>query len=185
MKKKQAFFLIIWSLFVCIATVQAQTIANSDSLNYEQQRTRVNNLLEERSKRFGEFDQSLQKKTGIFGIFKTKSDMQKSIDILKQVVIADNNIFVETKRLLDIKDYESDKHAALAKEYDKQVSAYMKTITKLQDQNEQLRLQVSTLDGSDQQNNFFVYLLIGIVILLSVLLYQRYRKDKDKNLTKD
>ncbi len=161
-------------------TLAAQVAVSSDSVNYEQQRQRVNKMLDERSRRFGEFDLSIKKKTGIFGIFKTKGDMQKSIDILKQVVITDNNIFIETKRLLDLKDYESDRHAALATEYDKQVSAYMKTITKLQDENDKLRVQLESLDQNDQQSNFLVYLLGAVVVILSALVVQLFQRQKSK-----
>ncbi|MFD2593723.1 hypothetical protein [Sphingobacterium griseoflavum] len=183
MKKTIYCLIILIGLFACRTDLFAQSSAASDSINYEQQRQRVNKLLDERSRRFGEFDLSIQQKTGIFGIFKTKKDMQKSIDILKQVVITDNNIFVETKRLLDLKDYESDRHAALANEYDKQVSAYMKTITKLQDENDKLRGQLTTLDESDEKSNFFVYLLLVVIAVLLVVVLQLFKRQKAKNLT--
>src|SRR3546814_611948 len=76
-----------------------------DTLAYELQRQKVNTLLDERSQRYGDFNQSLQKRTGIFGL-KTKKDMQASIDILKEIVLTDNNIFRETKVLVDYKDME-------------------------------------------------------------------------------
>ncbi|TDS15751.1 hypothetical protein [Sphingobacterium paludis] len=180
--KRIAPLLVVFVLQFSALSLFAQN--DSDSVNYEQQRLRVNQLLDQRSARFGAYDESITKKTGIFGIFKTKKDMQKSIDILKEIVITDNNIFVETKRLLDLKDYESNRHAALANEYDKQVSAYMKTITKLQDENDKLRQQVGTLDQNDQQSNFLVYLLIAIIGVLAVVIYSLYqRRVKHKNLT--
>src|SRR5690606_3353162 len=110
-------------LFLCLSNINsawAQIKPLNDSLSYESQRTHVNELLEDRSTRVGEFETSLQKKTGVFGIFKTKGDMQKSIDILKQVIITDNRIFIETKKLLDMKNYQSERYAALATEYDSQ-----------------------------------------------------------------
>src|SRR5690606_18171017 len=97
----------------------------ADSSLFENQRQRVNMLLEERSRKFGEYDQSLQQRTGIFGLFKSKSDMQKSIDILQAIVINDNNIFIETRKLLDLKDTERDRFQLLATEFDNQVTAYM------------------------------------------------------------
>lgn len=106
--------------------------------------------------------------------------MQKSIDILKQIVLTDNNIFVETKRLLDIKDFESDKNRALAAEYDKQVSAYMKTITKLQDENDRLRLQIDTLDKEDHSSHVLTYVLLIIIAALLFVLYRQYRQYTSK-----
>jgi hypothetical protein len=42
---------------------------------------------------------------------------------------------------LKIKDFEKDKYQQLATDYDKQVSAYIGTISKLQKENEKLRAQ--------------------------------------------
>ena len=173
-------------LLLCLSKVtNAQTLINNDSLTYEQQREQVNQLLEDRSKRFGEFDTSLEQKTGIFGIFKTKADMQKSIDILKQIVITDNRVFIETKKLLDLKNYQSERYEALAREYDSQVSAYMKTITKLQNENDKLRQDISTLDTKDHDSNIFLYLLITVIIILLIVIYQLYKHNKVKKLTKE
>jgi hypothetical protein len=44
-------------------------------------------------------------------------------------------------KLLKIKDFEKDKYQQLATDYDKQVSAYIGTISKLQKENEKLRAQ--------------------------------------------
>lgn len=183
MQKFKTFLPLLIILFwlSSVNNAWAQLNRGSDSLNYEQQREHVNQLLEDRSKRFGEFDISLQQKTGVFGIFKTKGDMQKSIDILQQVVITDNKIFLETKKLLDLKDYQSDRYAALATEYDHQVSAYMKTITKLQNENDKLREEISALDTKDHDSNIFLYLLIAVILILLVSVYQLYKQNKVKN----
>lgn len=175
-------------MLLCITKMDqvcAQLNVNNDSLTYEKQRERVNQYLDDRSKRFADFDTSLEQKTGVFGIFKTKGDMQKSIDILKQVVITDNKIFLETKKLLDLKNYESERYAALATEYDNQVSAYMKTITKLQNENEKLRGEIGLLDTKDHDSNVFDYFLIAVIIILLITLYRIYNQNKDKKLTKE
>lgn len=165
----------------CILLPQAKASIQTDSINFEDQRLRINNLLKERSKRFGEFDQSLEQKTGIFGIFKTKADMQRSIDILRQVVLTDNNIFIETKKLLDIKDYESDKYANLAKSYDDQVTAHMKTVSKLQQENDKLRLEIENMDQNETQNNTALYIALIIIAGLLFTIYQDYKRRKKKN----
>lgn len=67
-------------LFLISLSASAQ---NADSTSFEAQRMRVNKLIEDRKVKFGEYDMSLEKKTGIFGLFKSKDDMQKTIDILK------------------------------------------------------------------------------------------------------
>lgn len=154
------------------------------STSFEDQRKRVNNLLNERNQKFGEYDFSLQQKTGIFGLYKSKNDMQKSIDILKQIVITDNNIFVETRKLLDLKDSEKERFEHLAAEYDQQVTAYMKTISKLQNENDKLRDTIKNLEEEDHSNSRYIYLFILAIIGLILALIYQYRPLKSKNVTK-
>ncbi|MBD1435135.1 hypothetical protein H8B06_20115 [Sphingobacterium sp. DN00404] len=164
---------------------KSQSHIDIDSINFEQQRERVNNLLEQRSKRFGEFDHSLRQKTGVFGIFKRKKDMQKSIDILREIVLTDNDIFLETKKLLYIKENESDRKENLASAYDKQISGYMHTITKLQTENEKLRNQINDLESKQRNRHRTILLLVIIILALSFTLYLRMKPHKPKNLTQE
>ncbi|SFB81884.1 hypothetical protein SAMN05421747_101308 [Parapedobacter composti] len=123
--------------------------SSSDTSGYEQQRRKVNELLAQRSARFGQFDESLKKRTGIFGL-KTKKDMQASIDILKQIVLTDNDIFRETKALLDYKDFEKSKIAQQATEFDGRINGYIKTISKLQREQNTLEQHIDALEKSNQ-----------------------------------
>lgn len=178
------FILLITSCGLYLAgTGSVHAHITADSISFEDQRARINELLDARSKRFGDFDESLLKKTGIFGIFKTTADMQRSIDILKEIVITDNNIFIETKKLIDIKDYQSERNAALAKEYDDQVTAYMKTVSKLQQENDKLRAEIESLDTSEQQSNMALYIAVGIILSLLFVIYQRFNKKRLKKVT--
>ena len=161
----------------------AQTPLDSSS-SFEDQRSRVNNLLNERSKKFGEYDQSLQQKTGIFGLFKSKNDMQHSIDILKQIVLNDNKIFLETRKLLNLKDSEKERFEKLATEYDQQVTAYMKTISKLQAENDKLRQQINNLQEQDHSSNKYFYLLLIALTGLIILNIYQFKQLKSKNVTK-
>lgn len=60
--KKHSLFIIIALFFVQLLHAQDSTAVKADSLTFEAQRERVNHLLNERSRRFGEYDQSLEKK---------------------------------------------------------------------------------------------------------------------------
>lgn len=176
------------ALFLCINIYYPNYSFSQSPLDtsssFEEQRKRVNNLLNERSKKFGEYDVSLQQKTGIFGLFKSKGDMQKSIDILKQIVINDNNIFIETRKLLDLKDSERERFQKLATEYDEQVTAYMKTISTLQRENENLREQISNLEDKDHSNSTYIYLFLFVFIGLIFIILNLYKRLKTKNVTK-
>lgn len=174
------------NIILCIALLFASLSANvllanakyleADSSLFESQRKRVNMLLEERRRKFGEYDQSLEQRTGIFGLFKSKSDMQKSIDILQAIVINDNNIFIETRKLLDLKDTERERFQVLAKEFDNQVTAYMKTVSKLQQENERLQLQIKDLQHEEHNSNVIFYLLGLVFIGMAILIYKLYQK---------
>ena len=51
-----------------------------DTSTYELQRAKINALLAERSAKFGQYDESLNTRTGIFG-FQTKRDIKNSNEI--------------------------------------------------------------------------------------------------------
>ncbi|MEJ5147440.1 hypothetical protein [Sphingobacterium sp. MYb388] len=166
------------SFLLFFLTGFAVSAQNADSTSFEAQRMRVNKLIEDRKVKFGEYDLSLEKKSAIFGLFKSKDDMQRTIDILKNIVITDNNIFLETRRLISIKDDEKQKFQNLASEYDKQVSAYMGTINKLQKENEKLKKDVENLEGSDNSSNILLYIALVIIAVLSYLIYRNQKITK-------
>lgn len=173
-----------YTLLIYLLLYSLALIASSpDSISFESQRKRVNELLEQRSKRFGDYTQSLEQKTGILGLFKTKNDMQKSIDILKSVVINDNAIFLETRKLLNLKDSEAEHFQTLAKEYDQQITAFMKTISKLQAENEKLRENIKTLEEEDDQDNKYQY-IVFVILLGAGTLFLIYKRRKTQNVTK-
>src|SRR5438874_12358680 len=89
----------LFFLYLSCLSVYAQK-SNSDSLAYQLQRTKINQMLEVRRQKFGQYDQSLAKHTGIFGL-QTKKDIRRSNDILMDIVKTDDDIFRELKILMD------------------------------------------------------------------------------------
>ena len=171
---------VLLLLSLPIAT-QAQSQERLDSISFEEQRQRVNKLIELRKEKFGRYDSSLTQKTGIFGIYKTKNDMQRSMDILKNIVVNDNEILLETKKLLQLKDYEKERYQRLAKEYDAQISADMKAITKLQLQNDELRSEIERLEGEDHNNgiqHFYLWIALAGSIGVAISLWLKLRRLK-------
>jgi len=151
----------------------------SDTTGYEGQRQKVNNLLNERGKRFGQFDESLQKRTGIFGL-KTKKDMQASIDILKQIVLTDNDIFQETKALLDFKDFEKSQITERATEFDGRINGYIKTISKLQREHERMTEEIGALEKANQFYQGLV-LLLALFVVGGIIFFIRRRQKLTKS----
>ncbi len=154
------------------AAVQPATV---DTSGYEAQRQKVNELLQQRSARFGQFDESLKKRTGIFGL-KTKKDMQASIDILKQIVLTDNGIFRETKMLLDYKDFEKSQIAQQADEFDGRINGYIRTISKLQREQERLTAEIDELEKSNRRNQGLLVLFALAAVGGGVFLFVRRQK---------
>ena len=171
----------LYTAFVlCVAAVlygspAAAQQPTDDTAGYGVQRQKVNELLQQRSEHFGRFDESLTKRTGIFGL-KTKKDMQASIDILKEIVLADNNIFRETKALLDYKDFETSRVTLRADEFDGRINGYIKTISKLQREQERLTAEVDSLEKANLRNQGLVILLALAVVGMFVILVRRRQK---------
>lgn len=175
--------ILILLLLLPASTLMAQNDL-VDSLNYELQRQKVNGLLDQRTARFGHFDESLRKRTGIFGL-KTKKDMQASIDILQTIVETDNAIFVETKKLIDFKDqmldfkeFEKERVEELAREYDQRINGYISTISKLQQEQDRLRSEIRELRNRKNTSTGLVFLFLLGVMGAGALVW--YRKNKVK-----
>ncbi len=155
---------LILFLFLVSLTAWAQ----SDTSAYNTQRIKINQLLEERSARFGQYDSSLSKRTGIFGL-KTKRDMQASNDILTQIVLNDNNIFSELKILLDYKDFEKKEVEHRAETVEGRIERFQATITRLQQETDKLKAE------SEKQavhaNTLVIYLACSILALIVAVIY--------------
>ncbi len=147
--------------------------AQDTTLTYESQRQKVNKLLQQRSARFGDFSESLQRRTGIFGL-KTKKDMQASIDILKQIVLNDNDIFRETKTLLDFKDVQKSDVEQRASELDNRVRGYIKAISNMQKEREILKADLAAAEKRAGRHALFLFFtLLVIAALVFILLRNR------------
>ena len=168
----------ILTTIVCLITFVQCAVAQSDSSAYQLQRKKINNLLAERSEKFGHYDQSLTKRTGIFGL-KTKKDMQRSIDILTDIVLNDNAVFKELKTLMEYKDYEKANVETKATQSEGRIGNYMQTITKLQNEQDRLNLEIQTLEKSRSNYQTVVYGFAAIGFILAFLLLHRKKLTKD------
>jgi len=157
------------ALLLSFSTLKAQT----DTSAYETQRAKINALLAERSSRFGQYEQSLNERTGIFG-FQTKQDIRNSNEILRQITLNDNTIFRELKVLLDYKDLQVQQVKSSVTDNTERLNSYMAAIKKLQDQNQLLRDQLNKPEPMSGAWYIVIILLIGI----GAYFYQQRRKLK-------
>lgn len=147
--------------------------SNSDSLAYQLQRTKINQMLEERRQKFGQYDQSLKMHTGIFGL-QTKKDIRRSNDILMDIVKTDDDIFRELKILMDYRVFQQQQAQTNSTESENVTLAYMNTINRLRGQIDQLK-QEEQKEKAHQQS--LLRVLIGVVVLLFLsILYLSSRK---------
>jgi hypothetical protein len=145
--------------------------AQTDTSAYEAQRSKINSLLAERSVRFGQYEQSLNDRSGIFG-FQTKNDIRNSNEILRQIALNDNNIFKELKILLDYKDLQYQQVQTAANVNSERLQSYMAAIKKLQDQNQSLRKQLEEREKEEGGSSYM--LLILLVLLITAAGYFAY-----------
>src|SRR6478736_3298015 len=68
-------------------------------------RAELQKLLEERQKKFSAYSESLRKRSGFFG-GKSKADIQRSNEVLRDIIESDNKIMSVLNRVVDFKTYE-------------------------------------------------------------------------------
>lgn len=157
--------------------------AQSDTSAYNIQRTKINQILQERSAKFSQYDNSLGKRTGIFGL-KTKRDMQASNDILTQIVLTDNEIFSELKILLDFKDFEKKEVEHRAQTIEGRIERFQATITRLQQQNDKLKAENELRAIHAEQ--MVIYLTLSMLALVIAVIYAlRLKKLRKADIRSD
>ena len=155
-------------LFLGILFIGTSALAqHTDSLAYELQRKKVNNLLGKRSITFNQYFESLDKHTGIFG-FQTKKDIRRSNEILMDIVKTDNAVFKELKILLDYRTTVQTQVLDRSKESESRNTSFMNTINKLRDQTEKRQLAAAE---SNKQAAQFKNLLIAASALVLILIF--------------
>ncbi|WP_199120822.1 hypothetical protein [Pedobacter sp. ASV28] len=161
-------------LFMLFISVFAGPTFSQDTTAYELQRNKINVMLAERSARFGQYEESLNARTGIFG-FQTKRDIKNSNEILRQIAINDNNIFTELKVLLDYKDIQFQQVKSNVDHNELRIDSYKKTIRDLQVKNDEL---LGYNEKISKNINYLQLLLALFVITTVVSIFIIYKKNK-------
>ena len=161
-------------IFLLLLSYSFAVKGQSDTSAYQTQRLKINDLLSQRSLKFGQYEQSLNERTGIFG-FQTKDDIRKSNEILREITLNDNNIFRELKVLMDYKDLQVKEVQTNISSNKERLQSYMMAIKKLQDQNQLLREQAAKQESA---TDFAWYIITFLVLVLAGGSYFFYRKLK-------
>jgi len=166
------------ALFTCLACFcyvfsVAQTTKNPDSLAYELQRAKINQMLDERHKKFGQYDISLKKHTGIFGL-QTKKDIRRSNDILMDIARTDDSIFIQTKILLNYKTFQQQQAQTKSAEVQDNSLGYMNTINRLRAQIDKMKADEAAAEKSHESSQR-IY-IIALVLMFGSILILLFRK---------
>ena len=158
--------LVCMLLLFAIVIVQAQ--APGDSLTYQLQRKKINDMLNQRLQTFGHYDRSLSMHTGIFGL-QTKKDIRRSNDILLEIVKTDEEVFRQLKILLDYRTFQQTEAVSHSHNMEDNSLAYMSSINKLR--NELDGVKKNAEHEKEQQDRLIRFLSIVIVLMFMSILY--------------
>lgn len=171
---KKLLLLIVFSFMLPVAFAQA----NTDSVAYNAQRKKINDMLTLRKQKFGQYTQSLSQHTGIFGL-QTKKDIRRSNDILMDIVKTDEDIFVQTKILLDYRTFQQTQAQTRSTESDNTNLGFMNTINTLRAQNEKLKQDAqAAAEKKEKATQMAMALIVGLIIILLLLLRARFTKKR-------
>jgi hypothetical protein len=159
--------MIKYLLLFLLMGFSAVAMAQADSTAYQLQRNKVNALLAQRSARFGQYQQSLNQRTGIFGM-QTKKDIKHSNDILRQITLHDNKIFRELKILMEYKEMQVQQVQSTAQANSEKVQRFMLAIKKLKEQNQELNLRA---EQAENRLMYTYYAAGGLALLLLIIIF--------------
>ena len=154
-------------LLILLVGLSVTALAQADSTAYQLQRNKVNALLAQRSSSFGQYQQSLNQKTGIFGM-QTKRDIKHSNEILRQITLHDNKIFRELKVLMEYKEMQVQQVQNTAQINNERVQDFTVAIKKLNDRNKALTLRA---EQAEQKLTLFYYIaaVMALVFIVTIL----------------
>ncbi len=168
---------ITLAILFCFSVTIAFAQAKSDSLAYQFERKKINDMLAQRTLKFGQYDQSLSMHTGIFGL-QTKKDIRRSNDILMDIVKTDDSIYRELKILFQFSVFQHTQVQNDSKEAEGSNIGFMRTINKLRAQVDQLKADAEKQQQQEEQTKRFF--IVALILLTALIVYLIGSKSKRK-----
>ena len=168
---------LILLLILCFLFINSFAQAKNDSLAYQLQRKKINEMLAQRTLKFGRYQESLRLHTGIFGL-QTKNDIRRSNDILMDIVKTDDAIYRELKILLEYRTFQQTSVQSKSREAENTNIGLMMNINKLRQQNDHMKTDADKQFRMHEKTDrlylgIFIFMLASILFLLSRV---RWRK---------
>ncbi|MCC7231511.1 MAG: hypothetical protein IT242_01100 [Bacteroidia bacterium] len=129
-------------------------------------------LLSQREKLFGQYSESLAKKSGFFGN-RTKADLRLSQNRLQEIVEMDNRLIRVLNRIVDFKNFEKQNLSYEAAKNNESLDNLRSAVDTL---SKQLRLKEQELYVLNQSDKALRIKYFFVLFLLPVLLILMYRK---------
>jgi hypothetical protein len=162
---------LILSLLFFTLSAGAYAQPGSDSVAYKLERKKINAMLAQRVQKFGQYDSSLTKHTGIFG-FQTKKDIRRSNEILMDIVKTDNTIYRELKILLEYRVFQQARVQSHLQETGQSTLGYMNAINKLRNQIDILKAEAEKQEQQDAKTrNILILVIIGLSVVILICLF--------------
>jgi len=158
--------IIVLISLISLYALQSLGQAGNDSVAYQLQRTKINAMLIVRTQKFGQYDQSLSRHTGIFGL-QTKKDIRRSNDILMDIVRTDDAIYKELKILFEYSNFQQTQVQSHFRETEDNNLGFMITINKLRLQNDQLKAEAEKQRQKHDKTRH-LYIIVLILIIASI-----------------
>ena len=165
----------IFLLLFCLTFSYGAVAQSNDTSAYLTQRLKINSLLADRSARFGQYDLSLNARTGIFGL-QTKQDLKNSNEILRAIILNDNNIFRELKILMNYKDQQVQQVQSNVTSTNKRIAGYMMSIKNLQEQNDILKQRADKIEAKSNTSTYIIILLSLIILGGGIYFYNKLKQ---------
>ena len=140
---------------------------NVDSMAYQLQRAKINQMLDVRRQKFGQYQESLSKHTGIFGL-QTKKDIRRSNDILMDIAKTDDDLFREIKILMDYRVFQQQQAQTHSTETENVNLGFMTTINKLRIQADQSKQELQN-EKDHQVKQLRIFIIVFVLMLGSIL----------------
>jgi hypothetical protein len=165
---------LITACLLCLLYTTTFAQKNSvDSMAYQLQRAKINQMLDVRREKFGQYEESLSKHTGIFGL-QTKKDIRRSNDILMDIAKTDDSLFREIKILMDYRVFQQQQAQTHSTETENVNLGFMTTINKLRGQSDQLKQELQ-LERDHRISQLRIFIIV-FVLMLGSILYLIFKK---------
>ncbi len=154
MKKAHVIFLL-FCVFILPAFARTQV----------ENRMNLQNLLAERAKNFSVYASSIQKRSGIFGN-KSKNDLEKSNEVLIDIVTLDNEIMDALNESLNYKTFERTTDNYSARDCEMKLQQSMMVTDTLMKQINLLESKIKNPGASSSVYKILFYLVLAVSAVL-------------------